>query len=63
MKIPKIIHINNRKYIFVKAYSNFILYKDEITKATECFNKSDLSLIKQIVEPPKTNINPEKVKI
>ena len=33
------------------------------THFKECFSKFDLGLIRQIIEPPKSNINPERVKI
>ena len=42
MKIPKIISKNNHEYVFVKEYSNFIMYEDMITHCKECFKYSDL---------------------
>lgn len=63
MKIPKIISKNNRKYILVKEYFNFIMYEDLITHCKECFNKQELGLIKEMIKPPKSNLNVEKVKI
>lgn len=63
MKIPKIISKNNREYILVKEYPNFIMYKDMITGVKHCLKKQELGLVKP------TNImrgfcqNPEKVKI
>ncbi len=47
MKIPKIISKNGQEYIFEKEYTNFILYKNMLTKAYECFTKYDLGLIKK----------------
>lgn len=62
MKIPKTIIRNNRKYILVEIYKNFALYQDKVTGYKECFDKFDLGLIKEMIPPPKTNINPEKTK-
>lgn len=63
MKIPKIISKNNHKYILEKEYPNFIIYKDMITGVKECFNRQELGLIKEIVKPPKSDLNVENVKI
>ncbi len=51
MKIPKIISKNGHEYIFVKEYSNFILYKDMITGVKETFQRYDLGLVKEKVRP------------
>lgn len=48
MKIPKIISKNNHEYILEKEYPNFIMYKDMITGAKECFKRQELGLIKSI---------------
>ena len=53
MKIPKIIRKNNKEYIFVKKYPNYIMYKDMITGVKECFKPQELGLIKQVIEPTK----------
>lgn len=45
MKIPKIISCNNREYIIVKEYPNFVLYRDWITGIRECFSFHELGLI------------------
>ena len=58
MKIPKIISKNNHEYIFVKEYPNFVM----ITHCKECFKTQDLGLVKEIVKPPKADLNVEKVK-
>ncbi len=64
MKIPKNINKNNHKYIFVKQVNkNMFLYKDEQYGYTECFSKFDLGLVKEMVKPPRTDVNPEKVRI
>jgi len=63
MKIPKIISKNNHEYILVKEYSNFLLYKDMITGVRECFNLTDLGLLKEMIKPPKIDKNTEKVKL
>ena len=46
MRIPKVIDKDNHQYIFVKEYPNFILYKDMLTGAKECFKLTDLVEIK-----------------
>lgn len=63
MKIPKIISKNNHKYIFVKEYPNFVMYEDMITHCKECFKPQDLGLVREIVKPPKSNINLQNIKI
>lgn len=60
MKIPKIISKNGQEYIFEKEYSNFILYKNMLTGANECFTRYDLGLIKK--QPKICNVSPEKIK-
>ena len=42
MKIPKIISKNNKEYILVKEYPNFIQYKDMITGVKECFKRDEI---------------------
>ena len=63
MQIPKIISKNKNEYIFVKEYPNFIMYKDMITGAKECFNRQELGLIEEMIEPPKTDLNLKRIKI
>ena len=63
MRIPQIISKNNHEYIFVKEYPNFILYQDMITGVKETFQRYDLGLVKEIVKPPRADLNVEKVKI
>lgn len=64
MKIPKIISKNNHEYIFVKQVNkNMFLYKDMLYGYNECFTKFDLGMVKEIIEPPKTEVKPERVKI
>ena len=59
MGVLKIISKNNHEYIFVKQVNkNMFLYKDMLYGYNECFTKFDLG----IIEPPKTEIKPEKVK-
>lgn len=63
MKIPKIISKNNHEYIFVKQVNkNMFLYKDMLYGYNECFTKFDLGMVKEIIEPPKTEVKPERVK-
>jgi hypothetical protein len=63
MKIPKIISKNKHKYIFVKQINkNIFLYKDMQYGYNECFTRFDLGMVKEIIPPPRTDINPEKVK-
>jgi hypothetical protein len=57
MRIPKIISIRNREYIIVKEYKTYILYKDMLTGCTECFTKHELGLVKEMVKPPKVDLN------
>lgn len=45
MKIPKVIIKNKNKYIFVKRYSNYVMYKEKKTGIRECFNLHDIFLI------------------
>ena len=47
MKIPNIISKNGHEYILVKAYKNFILYKNMLTGVNECFREYDLGLIEK----------------
>lgn len=54
MTIPKVISKNNHEYIFEKEYPNFIMYKDMVTGAKECFKRQELGLIKQQVEPARS---------
>lgn len=64
MGVPKIISKNNHEYIFVKQVNkNMFLYKDMLYGYNECFTKFDLGLVKEIIEPSKTDVKPEKVKI
>lgn len=63
MKTPKVISKNGHKYIFVKEYPNFVLYKDMITGVRETFQRYDLGLVKEKVKPPKSDLRTEKVKI
>ncbi len=63
MKIPKIISKNNHEYILVKEYKNFIMYEDMITHIKECFNRQELGLVKEMIKPPRADLNVEKVKI
>ena len=48
MTIPKYIKKLNRIYEFVKAYKNFYLYQDTITKRRISFTPYDLGLIKPV---------------
>lgn len=47
MKIQKIISKDENQYIFVKEYENYIMYKNMLTGAKECFNRQELGLIKK----------------
>lgn len=62
MKIPKIISKNNHEYIFIKEYPNYIMYEDMITHVKECFCRHELGLVKEMIKPPRCNLNVEKVK-
>lgn len=73
MQIKKIItrkvrhkngNINEYTYKFIKQCNDdLFLYEEVNTHFKECFSKFDLGLIRQIIEPPKSNINTERVKI
>ena len=63
MKIPKIIGKNNREYILVKEYPNFIMYKDMITGVKVNFKRQELGLVKPTNIMKGTVKNPDKVKI
>ena len=45
MKIPEMINKDDREYILVKKYPNFIMYKDKMTGSKECFKMQELQLI------------------
>lgn len=62
MRIPKIISKNNHEYILVKEYPNHILYMDMLTHVKECFSRHELGLVKEMINPPKSDLNVEKVK-
>lgn len=62
MQIPKIHEINNRKYYFVKQYSNFVMYQTK-NGIAECFSYHELGMNEEMVEPPKYDLNVEKVKL
>lgn len=55
MKIPKILKKNNRKYLLVKIYDNYVLYEEEWTGYKECFMKHELGLIKEKEKPDRKN--------
>lgn len=57
MRIPKVISRNNREYIFVKEYPNFISYKDMIIGVREDFTYYDLGLVKEVEVRPKLRKN------
>ena len=50
----------NRKYLFVKEYENFVLYEEMWTGIKECFHKHELGLIEEKVKA--RNLSPEKVR-
>lgn len=50
MKIPQTITKNNHKYIFIKEYENFILYRDIETGVNKCFSKHELGLNQEQVK-------------
>jgi len=60
MKIPEIHKSNNRKYYFVKQYPNFAMYQTE-NGIAECFSYHELGLVEEMIEPPKSDLNVEKV--
>ena len=60
MKIPKVIEKNNKKYMFIKEYDNFVLYEEMWFGIKECFHKQELGLIEK--QERITNLSPEKVK-
>lgn len=60
MQIPEIHKSNNRKYYFVKQYPNFAMYQTE-NGIVECFSYHELGMNEEMVEPPKSYLNVEKV--
>ena len=62
MNIPKIISKNNHEYILVKVYPNHVMYMDILTHTRECFTIHELGMIKEMVKPPRSDLNVEKVK-
>ena len=63
MDIPKIITQGNNKYKLIKEYPTYVLYENIEYGYKVTFHKHDLGLIKEIIKPPKTDVNPENVKI
>ena len=64
MKIPKIISKNGHEYIFVKQNnSKTFLYQDLLYGYKETFTDFDLGMIKEVIPPPKNDLNVEKVKL
>lgn len=53
MEIPKIITKNNRKYISIKEYERFVLYREKETGYKECFNKQDIGVLEKMATPPR----------
>ena len=61
MRIPKIVSQNNKEYIIIKEYPNFVLYVDWITGVKECFTYHELGLIQPIDKKwTRRNFSPEK---
>lgn len=60
MQIPEIHKSNNRKYYFVKQYPNFAMYQTE-NGIVECFSYHELGMNEEMIEPPKSYLNVEKV--
>lgn len=60
MQIPEIHKSNNRKYYFVKQYPNFAMYQTE-NGIAECFSYHELGMNEEMIEPPKSYLNVEKV--
>ena len=64
MEIPKIISKNNREYILEKQCNkNLFLYRNIKYGYSECFTIFDLGLLREVIPAPKTNINPEKIRL
>lgn len=64
MKIPKIISKNGHEYIFIQQNNNrTYLYKDLLYGYKETFTDFDLGMIKEVIPPPKNDLNVEKVKL
>ena len=49
-----------KKVKFIKEYDTYILVEHK-EGFKEAIHKHDLGLIKEMVKPPKTNLNPENV--
>ena len=47
MKVPLTITKNRKDYIFVKAYTNFILYKNIVTGVRETFTRNELKQLRR----------------
>ncbi len=64
MKIPKVISKNGHEYIFVqKCNDKVYLYKDMLYGYKETFTLYDLGLVKEMIPPPRNDLNVEKVKM
>lgn len=42
MKAPKVLKVDNRKYIYIKKYPNFYLYQQSKGMFYECFDDVDI---------------------
>lgn len=42
MKAPKVLKVDNRKYIYIKEYPNFYLYQQSKGMFYECFDDIDI---------------------
>ena len=63
--------VNKNMFLYTKMRNVAGLSTSEAQKSSdmfakcrynECFTKFDLGMVKEIIEPPKTEIKPEKVK-
>lgn len=62
IKIPYGTAYKKKEVKLIKEYTNFILVEHP-EGYRECINKQELGLIKEMVKPPKKDLNVEKVKI
>ncbi len=63
MTVPMKLKRRNKEYILEKIYPSYALYKDINYGVKECFTFHELGLIEEMIEPPRSDLNAEKVKI
>ena len=65
MYCPKILKKGKYEYILEKVYekNRYALYFEWNFNFRECFSFHELGMIEEMIEPPKSDLNVEKVKL